>query len=219
MMLTRLKIATAAAAVVGSILMTEPATAQVRRGSQTTSIDAGTTLPIRTTEAIDATATDGRVYNGVVDEDVLDADGFVAIPAGSTAELIVRKTNNNDLSLDLDSVMINGQRYGVLTEENPVGTSGGGISTLGKNRETATYVGGGALLGSIIGAIAGGGKGAAIGAVAGAAAGAGAQIATHGRTVHIPAETLVTFRLADDLRVGVEDTGYSRDGFHYHNRY
>ena len=114
---------------------------------------------------------------------------------------------------------VGGQRYAVVADQNPVGTSGtlgSGASTIGKNKKTATYIGGGALLGAVIGAVAGGGKGAAIGAATGAAAGAGAQIITQGRTVRVPAESLVTFRLARDLNVGVQDTGYSRNGRHYH---
>jgi hypothetical protein len=50
----------------------------------------------------------------------------------------------------------------------------------------------------------------------GAAAGAGAQIVTKGRSVYLPAESLVTFRLARRLNVGVEDTGYLRENRHYH---
>ena len=47
----------------------------------------------------------------------------------------------------------------------------------------------------MVGTIAGGGKGAAIGAFAGAAGGAGAQTLTRGKSVRVPAESLVTFRL------------------------
>ncbi len=62
-------------------------------------------------------------------------------------------------------------------------------------------MGGGAILGAIIGGIAGGGKGAAIGAVAGGGAGAGAQIMTRGKEVHVPAETVLRFRLDRPLRL------------------
>src|SRR4029453_15498739 len=89
-------------------------------------------------------------------------------------------------------------------------------SGIGNNEETIKHVGGGALLGTIIGAIAGGGKGAAIGAAAGAAVGAGAQILTHGRKVNVPAEALLTYRLQSGLDLGVNDTGFTRDGRHYH---
>ena len=73
------------------------------------------------------------------------------------------------------------------------------------------------MLGSIIGAIAGGGKGAAIGAAAGAAAGAGTQTLTRGRFVRVPRESLLTFRLEHPLEIGVADTGFMRDGRHYHD--
>jgi hypothetical protein len=66
---------------------------------------------------------------------------------------------------------------------------------LGANERTARNVGGGAALGAVIGAIAGGGSGAAVGAAIGAAGGAAAQVLTRGESVHVPAETLLTFRL------------------------
>jgi hypothetical protein len=197
--------------------MTQPASAQVR-----TTIDADTTLMVRTSEAIDVKNADGLVFTGTIEEDVLDRNGDVAIPVGSTVELIARK-DGDELTLDLDSVTVGRERYAVLADPNTVvGTSGrleAGVETLGKNRDTATYVGGGAILGSIIGAVSGGAKGAAIGAAVGAAAGAGTQIVTKGRSVYLPAESLVTFRLARGLNVGVEDTGFYRENRHYHRYY
>jgi hypothetical protein len=78
------------------------------------------------------------------------------------------------------------------------------------------YVGGGAIIGSIIGAVAGGAKGAAVGAAAGAAAGAVRQIATHGGTIDVPAEALLSYRLTRPLNLDVRDTGFDREGVHYH---
>jgi len=69
-----------------------------------------------------------------------------------------------------------------------------------KGRDTAV-VGGGAGLGAVIGAIAGGKKGAATGAVIGGAAGGGTVLATKGKEVDFPAESKITFTLADDLTV------------------
>jgi hypothetical protein len=217
MRVLRTRLIAAAAAVVLSATGMAPATAAQVYGSQM--LASGTAVPVRTTEEINVNNVDGQVFSAVVDEDVLDANGRVAIPQGATAELIVRKTSNNDLTVDLDSVTVNGQRFAVGADQNAVGTSGslgGGASTIGKNKKTATYIGGGALLGAVIGAVAGGGKGAAIGAATGAAAGAGAQIITQGRTVRVPAESLLTFRLSRDLNVGVQDDGYNRNNRHYH---
>jgi hypothetical protein len=198
------------------ITLAESAFAQTR-----TTIDADTTFVVRTTQAIDVKSADGLVFTGMVEEDVLDRNGEVAVPEGATVELLARK-DGEEMTLDLESVTVNGQRYALQADTSSVGTSGqrgGGISTLGANRDTATYVGGGALLGTIIGAVTGGGKGAAIGAAVGAAAGAGAQIVTKGKSVYLPAESLVTFRLARRLNVGVADTGYERDSRHYHRDY
>ena len=210
----RAVLTTVAAIVSAAVAVTQPTFAQVSR----TSIDADTTVKIRTTEAIDVKTADGLIYKGTVDEDVLDRNGEVAIPEGSTVELMARK-DGNEMTLDLESVTVNGQRYAVVADQSTVGTTGqlgAGARTIGANKDTAVYVGGGALLGTIIGAIAGGGKGAAIGAAVGAAGGAGAQIVTKGRSVYLPAESLVTFRLARRLNVNVEDTGFDRDNRHYH---
>jgi outer membrane lipoprotein SlyB len=97
----------------------------------------------------------------------------------------------------LQSVTVQGRRYLVETSDLEQSSRSG----IGKNRRTAEMVGGGAALGTLLGAVAGGGKGAAIGAVAGAAAGGTAQVLTRGKEVKVPAETLLTFRLEEPLRL------------------
>ena len=187
---------------------TAVAYAQVER------LPAGTNIEIRTDEGIDLRdSSDGRIYSGSVARDVFDQNGNRAIPQGAHAELIVRNIGRDDRAVDLESIDVSGRRY-VIDSETRVPERQG----VGENRRTGKYVGGGALLGTIVGAIAGGGKGAAIGAAAGAAAGAGTQVATRGSAVWVPAESILTFRLNQPLRVvnGTDD-GYMRDGRHYHN--
>ena len=175
-------------------------------------LDPGTVVPIRTDQFINSERSDGRVYTGTVAHDIVDDQGHLAIPRGSTAELIVRVARDNDLILDLDSITVNGERYAVRVGADRVDSK----ASVGANQRTGEFVGGGAVLGTIIGAMAGGGKGAAIGAAAGAAGGAGAEIATSGRVVRIPAESVLTFRLESPLEMGVPDSGTDRDGGHYH---
>jgi hypothetical protein len=170
-------------------------------------------ITVRTNEPINSRRSDGRVYTGVIERDVRGDNDRLAIPRGSSVELIVRVARDNDLNLDLESVLVDGRRYAIEADEHIESQRRDGV---GANERTAEHVGGGAILGSIIGAIAGGGKGAAIGAAAGAAAGAGTEIATRGREVRVPAESLLTFRLERPLVVGVEDHGQDRDGHHYH---
>ena len=180
-------------------------------------IDSGTTIAVRTNETINAKNSDGRVFSGVVEEDVIGRNGRVVIPRGSTAELVVRSVGNNDIAVDLDSINVTGTRYSVDTAGSVV--SSDEKEGFGVNKRTGTFVGGGAALGAIIGAIAGGGKGAAIGAGVGAASGAGAQILTKGKSVNVPAESLLTFQLAQPLQAGIADSGYMRNGAHYHRGY
>jgi hypothetical protein len=177
-------------------------------------IAAGTTIPVRTNDAIDARDTsNGRVYSGVVDRDVFDEKDNIAIPRGSDVELMVRDIGQHTLALDLDAVVVNGKRYSVVSYD--VTREADQKDGVGLNGRTGKFVGGGALFGTILGAVAGGGKGAGIGALAGGAAGAVGQLATRGKRVQVPAESLLTFQLQQPLTVA-PDPGYTRNRQHYH---
>ena len=213
----RQKLARWTTGVAAAALLVTPALGSAQSWDYVNPIPAGTTLQVRTTEAIDTQSMDGRIFTGTIENDVRDTQGRLAIPRGATAELVIRRDADNDLVLDLDSVMVNGRRYGVDATRNRVG---GGVdirnSGIGANKETARNVGGGAVLGAILGAVIGGGDGAAAGAAAGAAVGAGAQILTKGRRVNVPAEALLSYKLQSDMNLDIRDSGYDRDGRHYH---
>ena len=186
--------------------------------AQADRVPAGTEIVVRTNDTVDTKhPSDSRIYTAVVDRDVRDRSGRVVIPRGANAELIARDTDENEIVLDLESVDVNGQRYSVDTASQVItGDTADGKEGVGANERTGKYVGGGAIIGSIIGAIAGGGKGAAIGAATGAGAGAATQTVTRGSSVRLPSESLLTFRLDRPLRVGMADSGFDRDGRHYH---
>jgi hypothetical protein len=157
-------------------------------------IPAGTIVQVRTNQTIDSrSAAPGHVFTGLVAHNVTDRTGRVVIAGRAPAELVVRNVSKHKVVLDLQAIMIGGQRYHVLSDTATV--EGKDKSGLGANKRTAKFVGGGALGGAVIGAIAGGGAGAAIGVVAGGAGGATAQVLTKGKSVQVPAESLVTFRL------------------------
>lgn len=184
------------------------------------SIPAGVRIPVRIDQSIDVRVpSDGRIFTGTVTEDVMSPTSSLMIPRGARAELIVQNLEGDEGTVDLDSLTFDGRRYMVDAEKYDISRRTG----VGKNERTAKYVGGGAVFGTILGAIAGGGKGAAIGALAGGAAGAGAQTVTRGHAVRVPAESVITFRLEEPLRLGVDpynsDRGYDEDGNHYHNGY
>jgi hypothetical protein len=176
-------------------------------------VPSGTELKVRTDQAINvkSTSTTNNLYPGTVNKDVLDSSGQVVIPKGSSAQLAAVKAGDkkDQVALDLHSVTINGKRYLVTAE----GTSAAGSTKhggLGANKRTGMFVGGGALAGTVLGGLAGGGKGALIGALAGSAAGAGAQVLTKGKELNVPAETELTFKLAQDMHLQPAGTGSSR---------
>jgi hypothetical protein len=168
-----------------------------------TVLPTGTSISVRTDQDINSqNAAEGRSFPASIVQDVVDSTGNVVIPRGTPATLVVRRvTEGGTLSsgnyvLDLESVSVNGHHYVVETADVQQGETG-----IGKNKRTAEYVGGGAVLGTLLGAIAGGGKGAAIGAIAGAAAGGGVQVLTKGREIRVPAETVLNFRLEQPLHL------------------
>jgi hypothetical protein len=172
--------------------------------SDTRIIPANTEIQVRANESIDSrTATEGRTFSGEIYSDVADASGNVIIPRGAQAELVIREMKSGgtvgspELVLDVQSVRLNGRRYLISTGDLAQSDREG----IGKNRRTAEMVGGGAALGGLIGAIAGGGKGAVIGALSGAAAGGAVQVLTKGKEVRVPAETVLTFKLDQPLRL------------------
>ena len=88
---------------------------------------------MRINDQIGGDRADYRVYSGVIERDIRGENGHLAIPRGSTAELIVRTQRDGDLIVDLESVTVNGQRYAVDTATLEVDTDhgliGGGPSS------------------------------------------------------------------------------------------
>ena len=142
-------------------------------------IAAGTSILVRNSETIDVMKNDGRVFSGVVDQDVFDENGAVTIPRGSYAKLIVKNASDQYLALDLELVEVNGLRYMVTT--NGDRTEGEQRAGIGPNPRPGDLVDGGALIDSIT------------------------QLFTRGRTVKIPAESFLTFRLEQPLKMSKVD--------------
>jgi len=154
-----------------------------------------TEIKVRTDVAIPAKPPAGASYTGRITKDVNGSSGGVVIPQGSRARLVA-VNDGKDTTLDLRYVTLNGTRYQITSDSDRKSSPGG----LGANKKTAKYVGGGAAVGAVLGAILGGGKGAAIGALVGGAGGAGAQV-YRGRNKEIPAETELTYKLAENLQL------------------
>ncbi|HET8548649.1 MAG TPA: hypothetical protein VFL57_11620 [Bryobacteraceae bacterium] len=172
------------------------------RVPQTVTIPAGMLLAVR----IDQTLSTDRNEAGDSFRATLDAplviDGYVIAERGARAQGRVAEVDRGgrvrgtaSMTLELVSVTgSDGQRIRVETQSFARQAQ----SSRGKD---AAKVGAAAGLGAAIGAIAGGGKGAAIGAGIGAAAGTGGVMATRGGAAEVPAETRITFKLAQPVTV------------------
>jgi hypothetical protein len=113
-------------------------TASAQDSYRITRIEPGTNLAVRTTEPIDVERRDDRIFRAVVDQDVRGENGRLAIPRGAPVELVVRVAPDNDLIIDMSSVMVDGQRYAIRTDTNRIESQ----------RDTS-------VLGAIVGAVSG----------------------------------------------------------------
>jgi hypothetical protein len=103
--------------------------------AQISFIGAGSNISVRTNETLSAKRADGRVFLGVVDRDVMGEGGVVAIPRGATAELIVTNVSRQELPVDLESVVVNGQRFAVAVNPERVHGADGDMWRDGRNAE------------------------------------------------------------------------------------
>ena len=162
-------------------------------------VPAGTVLVIRTAQALGSkTSQAGQTFGATLAQPVT-VEGRTALPGGSqvsgtvvTAKAKGKVKGEGQLDLKLTSISVGGQSY-------PIHTVVLSSTVKGKGKRTAATTGGGAAGGALIGGIAGGGKGAAIGAGIGAAAGFLGGTFTGNKQIEVPAESALSFTLAQTL--------------------
>ena len=164
-------------------------------------LPAGTQLRVRLDDDLGSKISQaGEAFTATMADDVV-VDGQTVIAKGSRADGTVvdaqplgRFKGGAMLQVRLDRVHTNWGSY-------PVETSSISRAEQGKGKRTGIMTGGGAALGALIGGLAGGGKGAAIGAAAGAGAGVGGSAFTGNKQIVLPAETMLTFKLEQPVRI------------------
>jgi hypothetical protein len=165
-------------------------------------IQAGTNLAIRVDQRISVkTNHAGDAFSGEVVDPVVDPNGNAIVPKGTQVGGVVdqahargRFKGASTLELRLTSMTLNGTRYQLRTADLAEHKKG-------KGKRSTAMIGGGAGLGMLIGGLAGGGKGALIGGLAGGGAGTAGAAMTGNKDLEIPAESIVHFRLSQDLVV------------------
>jgi len=120
-------------------------------------VEPGATIRVRTNDAIDAGDGNRRVFSGTLEQDLLNRNGRVAVARGSEVRMTAREVSRNEMAVDLNSLIVNGERYNVSS---------------------------------------------------------GAQIVGRGRRAYIPANSVLTFRLDEPLRIGMaEPNGRYKPGY------
>jgi hypothetical protein len=158
-------------------------------------IPAGTVITVRTIDNIDSEQTSpGQKFRASIDDPVV-VGNQVIIPRGADCTLVIDKVQENkELAIKLYDVTIEGKRHDVAANYAQIQAEGTSKTKKGVRR--SVLLGG---LGAAIGGIAGGGSGAAIGAVSGAGLGAISATMAKGKTLKVPAETVLTFSLRSAL--------------------
>ena len=162
-------------------------------------VPSGTVLTVRTNQGLSSkTSQAGQTFLGSLAQPI-GVNGKTALPSGATVSGTVvsakakgKIKGQGELSLALTSISVRGHTY-------PIQTNVLSSTAKGKGKRTAATTGGGAAGGALIGGIAGGGKGAGIGALIGAGAGFIGGAATGNKQVEIPAESALSFTLAEPL--------------------
>jgi hypothetical protein len=153
-------------------------------------IPAGTTLVVRTIDAISSSDQAGKRFAGKLDTNLV-VNGNVVAPAGSkvygrvnNSQSAGRAFGQSQLAISLTEISVNGRLVHIVTKNSlHSGTRSG--------QKTARGAGAGALIGAAFDGGSGAAKGAAIGAAA--------SLARPGQPVVVPQGTLLDFQLASPV--------------------
>jgi hypothetical protein len=165
-------------------------------------IPAGTQLTIRIDQRISVKGSRaGDKFTGEVVEPVLASDNSLIVPKGSPVGGILAAAHKRGhfkgasvLELRLTRLTLNGTEYPLQTRDVVERKKG-------KGRRSAGLIAGGSGLGMLVGGVATGGVGLVVGGLVGGGAGTAAAGLTGNKDLVIPAESVVRFKLADDLVV------------------
>jgi hypothetical protein len=165
-------------------------------------IAAGTNLTIRINQHISVkTSHAGDRFTGEVVEPVVGQNDHVVIPKGAPVSGVVVASHRRGhfkgssiLELRLTYLTLGGSRYALDTSDLTQ-------TKKGKGKRSAAMIGGGAGLGMLVGGVATGGVGLLVGGLVGGGGGTLLSGLTGNRDIEIPAESIVRFKLADNLVV------------------
>jgi len=179
----------------------EPVVSQVPIPLNVT-IPAGTVLAIRIDQHLSVKSSSaGDTFSGEFVEPILQSDNRMLVPKGSQVGGVVVVSHRRGhfkgsslLELRLTSLTLNGAQYALATRDLA-------RTKKGKGKRSTALIAGGSGLGMLVGGLASGGVGVAVGGLVGGGAGTAVAGLTGNRDIDLPAESVVQFKLAEDLVV------------------
>jgi hypothetical protein len=160
-------------------------------------VPVGTPIVVRVEQTVSAkNSSVGDSFSGVLAQSVV-VHGVTVIRAGAPVTGVVTAAKGQGRFKGSGDLAIAIKRVG----DYAVSTTAYEATSKGKGKRTAGFVGGGAGGGALIGGLAGGGKGALIGGLLGAGAGTAGAAFTGNKDITVPAESVVTFKLAEPITV------------------
>ena len=180
----------------------DQADAPAPRAAETVTLEAGTPVRVRTTNALStATVKSGETFAATLEEPIVVGTWVIAAK-GATVKGVVASADAGgkvkgtaSLAIRLSEVQAADGSY------LPVATDTYGVQAQSSKKKDAKKVGIASGIGAAVGAIVGGGKGAAIGAGAGAGAGTAAVMTTRGDAAVIGSESVITFQLTEPVTI------------------
>ncbi len=162
-------------------------------------VPAGTRLMIGLDDALDTGENkDGDRFSGFLDAAV-SVDGTTAVPRGTKVYGRLREVKKAgrfrgkaELVVELTDIRLDDQLIPIMTDR---------IRIDGDTAKTLQKVGGGAVAGAVVGAVVDGADGGARGAAIGAGVGIVAAAITGGQQVKLKPETLLEFRLDQEVTI------------------
>jgi hypothetical protein len=167
----------------------------------------GTTMRATMNDSITSRINKNRdTVIATVSADVLDPNGRVVVPAGSTAKFYInqiapaenKSATDGVLVLRLASVTVRGTEYRLTGRVSSVEHS---LKGRGVGAGDVAKVGGGAAAGAVAGRVLGGKKGTVIGGIVGAAVGTGVAVETADRDIVVAVGAPIVWNITQPLTV------------------
>ena len=189
----------------------EQGTPSASPATKNVTLEAGTPIRVRTTNALSTAAVKtGESFAASLEDPIVVGTTVIAAKGAPVKGVVVSADPGGKVKrtagLAIRLTEVQAADGGYLA----VSTDTYGVQARSSKKKDAKKVGIASGIGAAVGAIVGGGKGAAIGAGAGAGAGTAAVVTSRGDAAVIGSESVITFQLTESVTLERRPDGWAR---------